>query len=75
MSARTFTARFAHGDSDSAGRITLDAQSEAAAIREADAFVEAGVRNSTWINVDLGNGAYAARNAHGKAVGEVTRYA
>ncbi len=69
-----FTATFAHGGSDSPGRITLDAATESEAIAEANAFVVAGMRNGTWINVTLPDGAYAARNVHGKAVGATTRH-
>jgi hypothetical protein len=74
MTQHTFTASFGHNHNDVPGHITLESTTEKDAIAEARRFVEAGYRNGTWINVDLGNGAYAASNQDGKAVGEVTRY-
>lgn len=70
----TFTAKFGHDDNCTPGIMTFDATTIDQAIEQANQFVESGVRNSTWINVDLENSAYAARNVHGKAVGEITTY-
>jgi hypothetical protein len=72
--SHTYTAKYAHNNSDVPGRIELAATTEAAAIAEADAFVEQGY-DGTWINVSLEGGAYAAVNRNGRAVGEITRYA
>ena len=54
--------------------MTINADSDGQAIQQAREFVASGLRNGTWINVDLSTGAYAARNIHGNAIGETTVY-
>jgi len=70
----TYQAKFGHADNCTPGVMDIEAASTEQAIQQARDFVSSGLRNGTWINVDLGTGAYAARNVHGNAVGETTSY-
>ncbi len=66
----TYTARYAHSDSDDAGVLSLDATTDAQAVAEVRRFVESGYRNQTWACVELQDGrSYCVRNQHGKALG------
>ncbi len=66
-----YTAPYGHNGNATPGRLTFDAASRADAIKQARAFVAAGQRNGTWINMTISdNESYAARNEHGAAVGE-----
>lgn len=73
MSA-TYTAAYGHEENCTPGRITITASNRDEAIAQARKFVEDGFRNLTWISLDLGDCGYAARNVHGRAVGELTSY-
>jgi hypothetical protein len=68
----TYTARYAHSDSDTPGKLNLDATTDDEAIKEVTKFVTDGFRNSTWCTVELSNGRhYTARNTSGHAFGTV----
>jgi|GEM_PF-2235579 len=70
----TYPAKFGHEENCTPGTMTINADSDGQAIQQAREFVASGLRNGTWINVDLSTGAYAARNIHGNAIGETTVY-
>lgn len=69
-----FDAKFGHEDNCTPGLMTFHADNREQLMQQAKEFVASGIRNGTWVNVDLGDAAYAARNVHGKAVGELTQY-
>ena len=73
---RTYTATIGHQPDCIPGKLSIEALDDADAIRQVDAFVEDGYRNLTWANLSLQEreGAYAACNKHGLAVGNVTIY-
>ena len=63
---------YGHDSNGTPGRVTLQANSAREAIEQTRKFVADGFRNETWATVDLGDeGAYTARNVHGRAVGQV----
>ena len=67
-----YTARYGHNDNDIPGTMTITAESKLDAIAQAKAFVEAGQRNGTWINMQLSDSQAAGyRNEHGVARGGV----
>jgi hypothetical protein len=70
----TYAAKFGHQIDCAPGEMVISADSVSDAIEQALLFVADGYRNGTWINVDLGNSFYSARNVHGQAVGELTTY-
>lgn len=63
-----YTARYAHSESDTPGSLEIVAIDHDDAKRQARQFVADGYRNGTWINLDLGESSYAARNVNGKVV-------
>lgn len=70
-----YTASYGHNDNDMPGRITFAADSREDAIAQAQAFVEAGQRNGTWINLNLSDTEIAGyRNVHGRAKGGIDHY-
>lgn len=69
-----FKAKYGHESNCTPGVMTFEAGNRDQAIQHAKEFVVSGVRNGTWVNVDLNDAAYAARNVHGNAVGELTHY-
>lgn len=74
MQTTTYPAKFGHQALCRPGETTITASSVEDAIAQAKRFVANGYRNDTWINVDLGDSHYSARNVHGQAVGEFTIY-
>lgn len=66
----TYTATYSHSETDSTGKLRLDATTDAEAIKEVRAFVSSGYRNGTWASTALQDGrTYTAHNQHGSAVG------
>ena len=67
------TAKYAHNANDIPGELVFEGTEEE--IKEqAREFVKDGLRDGTWINVDFGDHAYAARNVLGEAVARNTAY-
>ena len=66
-------AKFAHAANDIPGELVFGGTEEEIK-KQAREFVEDGLRDGTWVNVDFGDHAYAVRNVLGKAVARNTTY-
>ena len=67
------TAKYAHNANDVPGELVFEGSAEEIK-KEARMFVQDGLRDGTWINIDFGDHAYAVRNVLGEAVARNTAY-
>lgn len=66
----TYRIRHADHETDTPGDLTLEADTDAAAVQQVRELVEQGFRNTAWASTQLKDGrCYIAHNIHGEARG------